>query len=205
MKQEINPQDTSRSRAFELWIKSPMPMVTLTKTFDITRLYKASRRKGLKINMLLCHCIGLAASRIDEFYLLPEQDKLFKYDRLSINIIVKNRKGDICSCDVAYSDDPAEFNTRYTSLTTSAYESCESFYDEESMVIGTSAMVETELDSIVNQYSTLFNNPMVMWGKYRKGLFKVKLPISFQFHHSQMDGGHATSFLSRLQEVINSL
>ena len=95
MKQEINPQDTSRSRAFELWIKSPMPMVTLTKTFDITRLYKASRRKGLKINMLLCHCIGLVASRIDEFYLLPEQDKLFKYDRLSINVIVKNRKGDI--------------------------------------------------------------------------------------------------------------
>ena len=34
MKQEINPKETSRAMAFELWMKSPMPMVTLTKTFD---------------------------------------------------------------------------------------------------------------------------------------------------------------------------
>ena len=31
MKQEINPQETNRAQAFELWMKSPMPMVTLTK------------------------------------------------------------------------------------------------------------------------------------------------------------------------------
>ena len=30
MKQEINPKDTNRAIAFELWTKSPMPMVTLT-------------------------------------------------------------------------------------------------------------------------------------------------------------------------------
>ena len=40
MKQEINPKDTNRAIAFELWTKSPMPMVTLTKTFDVTRLTK---------------------------------------------------------------------------------------------------------------------------------------------------------------------
>ena len=37
MKQEINPKDTNRAIAFELWIKSPMPMVTLTKTFQDLR------------------------------------------------------------------------------------------------------------------------------------------------------------------------
>ena len=31
MKQEINPQETNRAQAFELWMKSSMPMVTLTK------------------------------------------------------------------------------------------------------------------------------------------------------------------------------
>jgi len=36
MKKEINPKETSRAMAFELWMKSPMPMVTLTKTFDVT-------------------------------------------------------------------------------------------------------------------------------------------------------------------------
>lgn len=34
MKQDINPQKTTRAKAFELWMTSPMPMVTLTKTFD---------------------------------------------------------------------------------------------------------------------------------------------------------------------------
>ena len=67
MKQEINPKDTSRAIAFELWMKSPMPMVTFTKTFDVTRLRKVSRQRGMKFNMLLCWCIGKAASTIDEF------------------------------------------------------------------------------------------------------------------------------------------
>ena len=43
MKTEIKPQDTTRNQAFELWMKSPMPMVTLTKTFDVTRLRVVSR------------------------------------------------------------------------------------------------------------------------------------------------------------------
>ena len=52
MKQEIDPKNTSRSQAFELWMKSPMPMVTLTKTFDVTRLRKVSRKRGMKFNIL---------------------------------------------------------------------------------------------------------------------------------------------------------
>ena len=101
MKQEINPKETSRAKAFELWMKSPQPMVTLVKTFDVTHL----RKQSCKFNLLLCWCIGRAASTIDEFYLLPAQGKLYKYDRLAINVIVNNVKGDISSCDVPYSDD----------------------------------------------------------------------------------------------------
>ena len=54
MKKEINPRETSRAAAFELWMSSPMPMVTLTKTFDVSRLLKISRRRGWKFNMILC-------------------------------------------------------------------------------------------------------------------------------------------------------
>ena len=36
MKQEINLKDANRVQAFELWIKSPMPMVTLTKELQGT-------------------------------------------------------------------------------------------------------------------------------------------------------------------------
>ena len=71
--------------------------------------------------------------------------------------------------------------------------------------VGTSAVTGTEIDCIVNQYTDKFSNPMLMWGRYRKGLFKTTLPISFQFHHVQMDGGQATQFLEELQLIINSL
>ncbi len=205
MKQEINPKDTNRAIAFELWMKSPMPMVTLTKTFDVTRLYQVSRRKGLSFNMLLCWCIGIAASRIEEFYMLPQNGKLYKYDRLAINVIVNNCNGGINSCDVPYCDDLEKFNRDYTTLTQSASSSSQSTFVDDAMVIGTSAMTATELDSIVNQYNNQFCNPMVMWGRYRKKWLKVTLPVSFQFHHAQMDGGHAAWFLEELQKVINSI
>ena len=205
MKQVVNPKDTSRAKAFELWMSSPMPMVTLTKTFDVTRLYRIAKRKGLSFNILLCWCIGKAASQIKEFYTLPEQGQLFKYDRLAVNVIVNNIDGGINSCDIPFTDDLDEFSTDYINLTQSAKKRCASSFREDMMVIGTSAMTATELDSIGNQYTDQFCNPMVMWGKYRKKWLKVTLPISFQFHHVQMDGGHAAQFLNELQQTTNTL
>ena len=205
MKQVVNPKDTSRAKAFELWMSSPMPMVTLTKTFDVTRLNRTAKRKGLSFNMLLCWCIGRAASRIEEFYMLPQHGKLYNYDRLAINVIVNNIDDGISSCDIPFTEDLDEFSTDYINLTQSAKKNCASSFQEDMMVIGTSAVTATELDSIVNQYTDQFSNPMVMWGRYRKKWLKVSLPISFQFHHVQMDGGHAARFLEELQKTINGL
>ena len=205
MKTEVNPQDTTRAEAFEMWITSPMPMVTLTKTFDVSHLLKASKRLGVKFNALLCWCIGKAAVQIEEFYLLPDKGKLYKFDTMAINVIVNNCKGGINSCDIPFSADITAFIEAYQTLTTQASEACRSSFLEDYMIVGTSAMIHTELDSIVNQYTDKFNNPMVMWGKYRKGWFKTTLPISFQFHHSQMDGGHGAMFLELLQREIKGL
>ena len=155
--------------------------------------------------MLLCWCIGKAASQIEEFYTLPEKEKLIKYDTLAINVIVNNVKGGINSCDIPYTHDIEQFNADYTTLTKKTSTECKSIFNEEHMIVGTSAMVATELDSVINQYTELFCNPMVMCGKYRKDWFKKKLPISFQFHHVQMDGGHAAIFLQKPQEEINRL
>ncbi len=203
MKQEINPQDTNRAMAFELWMKSPMPMVTLTKTFDVTRLYRVSRRRGLKFNMLLCWSIGRAASKMKEFYILPQNGKLYKYDRMAINVIVDNIKGGLSFCDIAVSDNLEQFNADYLHMTETVRQSCQDILDEEAVIVGTSALTRTELDCIVNQYSGIFTNPFLAWGRYRKGWLKTTLPISFQFHHAQMDGGHATHFLEQLQKIIN--
>ena len=204
MKTEVNPKDTVRAEAFEMWMTSPMPMVTLTKTFDVSNLLKVSRNSGIKFNALLCWCIGKAATQIKEFYLLPEQDKLFQYDAIAVNVIVNNSKGGINSCDIPFTEDIAKFVDSYNTLTRLAAEECKSTFLEDCMIVGTSAMVQTELDCIVNQYTDKFCNPMVMWGKYRKGWFKTTLPISFQFHHVQMDGGHGAMFMELLQREIRN-
>ena len=205
MKTEVNPQDTNRAEAFELWMTSPMPMVTLTKTFDISNLIKVSRKAGVKFNALLCWCIGKAATQSEEFYILPENGKLFQYDCIAVNVIVNNREGGINSCDIPYTDDMKGFLREYDTLTKKVSTECKSTFLEDYMIVGTSAMIQTELDSIVNQYTDKFCNPMVMWGKYRKQWFKTTLPISFQFHHTQMDGAHAATFLADLQHEIKRL
>ena len=205
MRQEINPKDTNRAIAFELWTKSPMPMVTLTKTFDVTRLLKVSRSRDMKFNMLLCWCIGQAASKIEEFYMLPQDGKLYKYDRMAINVIVNNVKGGLSFCDVAVCDDLQQFNTNYLHLTETISQTCQDILDDDAVIVGTSAMTSTELDCIVNAYIGIYNNPFLAWGRYRKGWLKTTLPISFQFHHAQMDGGHAGIFLANLQKEINRL
>ncbi len=205
MKTEINPSETSRAKAFEYWMKSPMPMVTVVKTFDVTNLCRVSKRKGMKFNMLLSWCIGKAASKVDEFLTLPEGDKLFRYDHLALNTIFNDKNGALCFCDIPYNDDLQRFNNDYISISKSAIESCKNILDEGAAIVGTSAVTGTELDCIVNQYSGIYNNPFLSWGRYRKHWFKVTLPISFQFHHVQMDGGHAAHFLEELQAAIRDL
>jgi chloramphenicol O-acetyltransferase type A len=155
--------------------------------------------------MLLCWCIGKAASGMEEFYLLPEQGKMYRYDRLALNVIVDNKEGGINSCDIPFSEDLQQFNRNYLELTSKAASECTSSFLEDYIIVGTSAMVQTELDCFVNQYTEKFLNPLVMWGKYRKSWFKALLPVSFQFHHVQMDGGDAARFLERLQQTIHSL
>jgi chloramphenicol O-acetyltransferase type A len=205
VKIEISPQDTTRAQAFELWMSSPMPMVTLVKIVDVTKALKYCKKHKMSFNMLLCWCIGKAASQIEEFFTIPEQGKLYRYDQLAINVIVENVQGGINSCDIPFSENLIQFQADYEHLTRQTLENCQSNFLEDYMIIGTSAMIATELECIINQYTDKFCNPMLMWGKYRKGWFRTTLPISFQFHHVQMDGGHGARFLGNLQSLINTI
>lgn len=203
--EELDPKQTGRAAAFELWMKAPMPMVTLVKTLDVTRLVKLSRR-GLKFNMLLCWCIGKAASRTEEFYTLPVGDKLVRYGNLAVNTVVALADGGIATCDVPVSQDLDQFRRDYRALTARVRETGAPYdLNGDYMVIGTSALPQTEIDGAMNIYAGFYNNPFLIWGKYRKKLWRASLPVSFQFHHTQMDGGHAARFLEDLQEEIRTL
>ena len=150
MPQEINPKDTTRANAYELWMKAPNPMVTFFKTINVTNIIKVSGKRKMKFNMLLDYCIGKAASGIKEFYTLPVGDKLIQYDTLAVNTIVKNEDNEVNSCDVLYTDNLENFNLdylKYTSLTAQTKQDRD--LSDDSMVIGTSAIIDTEIDGAV--------------------------------------------------------
>ena len=203
---EINPKQTTRAYAYEMWLKAPNPMVTFFKRLDVSRLVKISRKSGLKFNMLMCYCIGRAASSVKEFYMLPIGEKLMQYDTIAVNTIVANHQGEVSSCDIPFNDDLAQFNRDYLHLTQQVAKSCTDHdLSQQSMVIGTSALAQYEIDGAVGMYSGIFNNPFIIWGKYKRHWLKTSLTISFQFHHTQMDGAHAARFLNNLQTEIDNL
>ena len=202
----IDPKETTRAMAFELWMKAPNPMVTFFKTLDVTNLIRVSKRRGLKFNMLLDWCIGKAAAGVKEFYMLPVGDQLIAYDSIAVNTIVKNRNGEVSSCDILFTEDLDRFTREYLEHTARVAESCiDRDLSENSMVIGTSAIVDTEIDGAVGMNSGIFNNPFLIWGRYRRRFLRYTLPITLQFHHTQMDGAHAGRFLERVQTEIDHL
>jgi chloramphenicol O-acetyltransferase type A len=173
---------------------------------DVTRVVKVAKKKGYKLNMLMCWCIGKAATTVKEFYLLPVGDKLIEYDKIAVSAVIATKQGGITSCDVPFTENIEEFNQEYLKLSGKARETGErSMLGDEYMVVGTSAVIKTSLDGVVNLYSGVMNNPFVVWSKYEKKFLKKNVTISFQFHHTQMDGGHASQFLINLQQVFNSL
>lgn len=206
MAKEIQPKDTTRAAAYELWMNAPNPMVTFFKTVDVTNLIKVGKKRRMKFNMLLDYCIGKAAVGIKEFYVLPVGDRLMQYDTIAVNTIVKNKTGEVSSCDILYTEDLEGYNKQYLKDTAWAAENCQDRdLSENSMVIGTSAIIDTEIDGAVGMNSGIFNNPFIIWGRYKKKWFRYYLTVSFQFHHTQMDGAHAGRFLANLQREIDRL
>ena len=203
---EVNPETTTRAYAFKMWMNAPMPMVTFFKTLNVSNLIKISRNRKLKFNMLMCYCIGMAASKIKEFYMLPIENKLMEYDSIAVNTIVANSVGEVSSCDIPFSNNLQQFNNDYLCLTKQVAQSCTDHdLSHRSMVIGTSALAQYEIDGAVGMYSGIFNNPFMIWGKYKRTWFKTTLTVSFQFHHTQMDGAHASQFLNYIQEEIDKI
>lgn len=203
--QEINPAETTRRYAFEMWMNAPMPMVTLIKSLDVTDALRLSRRRGLKFNMLMCYCIGRAASQVKEFFTLPVGDRLIRYDALAVNTIVANSSGEVSSCDIPFCPELETFDCDYLRLTREVARTCRNHDITDRMVIGTSALTSTVIDGAIGMYSGIFNNPFMIWGRYRRGLLRTTLTVSFQFHHTQMDGAHAARFLELLQTELRHI
>lgn len=201
---EVDPEKTSRAASFRLYIDAPMPMVTIFKTLDIDPLIKLKSR-GYKLNMLMCYCIALAADQMAEFKLLPVGRKMVEYDKIGVSVIVRNKKGGINSCDIPFTPCLETFNHTYLKLTGSVRQACRDYELGDHMMVGTSSLIKYDIDGVVNMYSGIYNNPFLIWGRYRQSEDGARLQISFQFHHVQMDGMEACEFLEKIQQNILSL
>lgn len=206
MARETDPGRTKRAEAFALWTKAPMPMLTIFKTMDVTRLVRLHKKTGYKFNALMCWCVGKAAAETEDFYLLPVGEKLMRYDHIAVNTVVTTRDGDINTCDVPASEDFGQFYQDYLRLTERVRDSGKPYdLGEDYMVVGTSSLAGHEIDGAVNIYAGFYNNPFLIWGKYRRHMLRATLPVSFQFHHAQMDGVPAAEFLERVQDTMDHL
>lgn len=205
MYQVLMPEETLRAEAYEYWHDAPMPMITFLKTLDVSRLYRISRRKDIGFNKLMCYCIGRAAQEVPEMLLLLKDDKFYQYDQLSVNVIVRTQQGGLAFCDVPFSMDFAQFSADYDRCTELVWRTGE-MYDlmDSRMSIGTSALVHHDIDAIVNGRSGHWNTTFIAWSRYRHHLWRTLLPLTFQFHHAQMDGEPAATFLDRLQEAAST-
>ena len=203
---EVNPKETSRGQQFEIWKNAPNPMLIFVKKMDVTNLVRTSKKRHLKFNMLLDYCIGKAAIGQKVFYLLPVGKKLMQFDNIAVNTMVKNHIGEASSCDIAFNGDLDCYNRDYLKYTAEVAQSCvDRDLSEDYMVIGTSAVIDTELEFAGGMYSGIYNNPFIIWGRYSRHFFRYYLNISFQFHHTQMDGAHAAQFLTNIQKEIDKI
>ena len=93
------------------------------QSYDFSVILRAIRHKkqtecprNLEYSAII-RIFAVENKRIEEFYMLPHNGKLYKYDRMAINMIVDNVKGGLSFCDVAVSDDLEAFNANYLHLT----------------------------------------------------------------------------------------
>ena len=201
---EVDPMTTPRAKSLQLYKDAPMPMVTIFKTLDVSPLVRL-KESGYRFNMLMCFCTAQAAHKTPQFRLLPAGEKMLEYDEIGVNTIVADISGGLSTCDLPFCDAPDRFSAIYDELTEKVRLDCTDFELPDRMIIGTSNLAAYDIDGAVNMYSGIFNNPFLIWGKYRRQEDRTLLPVSFQFHHVQMDGLEACEFLERLQGACTNL
>lgn len=202
---ELDYKKTPRKQCFEAFIDAPMPMLTAFKKINVTKAVSLAKRKGLKLNGVLCYAIGKAAAKIPEFHYVIKERKLFYDEKFNVSVVVRGKNGEFLNCDVPFTADATAFHSAYCELVKKVYDTGESHDETSGATIGTSTVLTGSFDGLVNLYSPQYLNPFLVWARYEKTFFGYFLNFSFQFHHAQMDGGEAAAFLSGLEQAIRSI
>lgn len=197
-------EDTNRAMQYGLWKDAVVPMVTVGRVFDITHLVRLSKKTGMKLNMLMCYCLGMAFRDIPEFFQIVDKDCFMVFDSAAVQVIVQTQAG-IRFCDIPFDEDIRQFERLYQTRTRQVMEQCEHLLCSDSTILATSAVIQTPLDALCNQYCG-FNFPFLCWGQYRKNYWgRCRVQLFLQFHHVQMDGSHIAAFFNNFQKMASGL
>lgn len=177
--------------------------ICVSGEFDITKIFKYSK-KGYKLNSILLYCIQQAANQIEDFHYKIKNNELFYSENILTCSVAKGKDGLLYYITYPYQKDYLDFQKKYKEINDSAYNNCKHYWIDEGAKLSTSAMIGFPFLSISSDVQSDYSNHYLLWGSYKKSFFKVKLNISFKFHHSLLDGEMAVDFFNKLQDEFDN-
>lgn len=201
-KVKVDLENFEGARMYNRFIQEPFPSVCVSGCFDITRLYKI-KKKGHKLNAMLCYCILQAGQNIKEFHYSIKEDGLYYYKNVKTNFVTYGIDGQLYYADCKYFDNFKEFEQEYDRVNDICQNQCVHYVEDTGAMLSTSAVIDYPFTTFSLGISPTFWDNFLMWGKFEKKFNKVKLNISLRFHHATIDGKHAALFFNELQKQFN--
>lgn len=201
-KYKVDLNNFKNASMYNRFVKEESPSVCVTGKFDITNIWK-QKKKGHRLNALLCYCVLKAAQNVKEFHYSIKEDGLYYYENMKTNAVVIGKDDLLYYADYKYCETFEEFEQEYKRVNKYCYENCVSFIEDTGALIGTSAIIGYPFTSVSLDVSKDFWENFIIWGKYEKKFLKKKLNISLRFHHATIDGHSAAQFFNELQKQFN--
>lgn len=188
---------------YKRFTKESNPSVCVTGKFNISNLIKY-KKKGYKLNAMLCYCILQSAQKIKAFHYSIKEDGLYYYENVKTNSVVFGNDGNHYYPDYFYCDNFKDFYKQYNENNEYCITNCTHLSKDIGSLIGTSAIVNFPFESFSIGISEKFWDNFLLWGKYVKKGLNTYLNISLRFHHALLDGRTAGEFFNSFQKEIKN-
>ena len=203
MDKKVDLNEYKRKEIYLRFLNDTHNSICVSGEFDITKLFKCSK-KGNKLNCMLLYCIQQAANKIDDFHYRIKSGELLYSENVLTCSVAKGKDGLLYYITYPYQNSFSDFQNQYIKLNEGAYNNCEHYWLKEGAKLSTSAMVGFPFLSISSDVESDYSNHYLLWGNYKKSFLKVKLNISFKLHHALLDGEMAVIFFNKLQQEFNN-
>ncbi|OAV44924.1 CatA-like O-acetyltransferase [Lewinella sp. 4G2] len=209
MKKITFKDDPHRQRHFDHFRKMASPHFGITAEVDISEFLQLVRESPtLRFTPALVYLITRAALEVPSFTWRIRGEEVVAHDTLRPSFAVPTKRSSVFSfCTVPYEDDPLAFHAAAIAEMERMKED-PSFEDEpgadDYLFLSTfpwatftsvqHAMPGDGRDSV----------PRIVWGKYRKQVEEVDMPVAVQAHHALVDGRDLGEYYRVLQNLLKN-